>query len=71
MKIISKNEWDRVPENNKKIYDLTPYMVYKDTDGSTCFGPVKITEENTMVNKKELLQKSLDEPSQILREGSG
>ncbi len=53
MKVITKDEWDRVPKDNKKIYDVTTYMIYRDLDGSTCFGPVKVIEKNkTMKGKK-------------------
>ncbi len=45
MKTIAKQDWEKVPESEKKIYDGIFYMVYKETDGRTCFGPVKVIEE--------------------------
>ncbi len=46
MKIITKEEWEKAPEDYKKVYDGNLYMVYKETDGGTCFGPVKVLEDN-------------------------
>ncbi len=48
MKIITKEEWEIAPEDYKKVYDRTLYMVYKETDGWTCFGPVKVLEDGIM-----------------------
>ncbi len=46
MKSVSKSEWEQLSMDFKRMYDVTPYMVYKETDGSTCFGPVRIVEKN-------------------------
>ncbi len=42
MKIITRKEWEKTPKDYKRIYDDSLYMVYKDNDGSTYFGPVRI-----------------------------
>ncbi len=54
MKIITKKEWEKAPGDYKKVYDGTLYMVYRE-DGGTCFGPVKILEDN-IVDFKKLLK---------------
>ncbi len=53
MKIISKKEWDNTPEEWKRIYDGTPYMLYKENETS-CFGPVKIIEGDKIIGSKKL-----------------
>ncbi len=45
MKLVTMEQWDNAPKENKKIYDGTPYMIYKEED-SICFGPVKVLEDN-------------------------
>jgi len=49
MKAVRREEWDKAPEEYKKVYDDTMYMVYKEEDGSVCFGPVRIIEEGYKV----------------------
>ncbi len=52
MRAVSKKEWEKVPKRKKKVYDSTPYMVYTDIDGSLCFGPVRIIEEDRSGERK-------------------
>jgi len=54
MKLVTKDEWDRTPDEYKKIYDGTFYMIYKETDGRVCFGPVKLKEDNMMRDLRRL-----------------
>ncbi len=42
MKKVTQEEWDKTPDEYKKIYNDTLYMVYKELDGAVYFGPVKI-----------------------------
>ncbi len=55
MKIVTKEEWESTPEENKKVYDDTPYMVYRE-DGRTCFGPVKVLEGDNIVAVRRLME---------------
>ncbi len=57
MKIITKEEWDNTPDEYKKVYDGTPYMVYKETYGKICFGPVKTKEEDSIIDFRMNLRK--------------
>ncbi len=54
MKAVTREEWDKAPEEYKKVYDYNLYMVYKDEDGSTCFGPVRIVEKGNKVNGEKV-----------------
>jgi len=42
MKTITKKEWDSTPEEYKRVYEGTPYLLCKERDGKVYFGPVKI-----------------------------
>ncbi len=55
MKIITKKEWDNTPEEYKRFYEGTPYMVYKEGDGSLYFGPVRIKDENKIIDSRRLI----------------
>ncbi len=46
MKSVTEKEWENTPGHYKNIYGDIPYMVYKDREGVTYFGPVKIKEED-------------------------
>ncbi len=48
MKTITKEEWDNTPEKYKRVYEGNFYMVYRETDGMLCFGPVKVLEKDNM-----------------------
>ncbi len=49
MKTVTKTEWDNTLNNDKKIYEGIPYMVYKEND-ATYFGPVRIVEGDDQIN---------------------
>ncbi len=53
MKIITKKEWDKASDEYKRIYEGTPYMLFKESDGRTYFGPVKIKEGDKLVDFKK------------------
>ncbi len=52
MKVITKEEWSKAPQDYKKVYNDTMYMVYKESDGSTYFGPVKVVKEDNIKDLK-------------------
>ncbi len=53
MKLITKKEWEDTPEDYKRNYSGSLYMLYKEVDGSTYFGPVKIKSEDHIVDFKK------------------
>ncbi len=55
MKVITKEEWINTPEDNKKIYDGIQYMVYKEEDGGVYFEPVKVANEDIMMDYRRLV----------------
>ncbi len=61
MKVITKEEWNNAPEENKKIYYGTQYMVYKEEDGGICFGPVKVVNEDIFIDYRRLINKTKED----------
>ncbi len=53
--IFKKREWDNTPDDNKKVYDSSNYMVYKEDDGM-CFGSVKALEEDSIISFRRLIK---------------
>ncbi len=53
MRLVARKEWDSTPVEFKRVFDSTPYMFYKDSDGSACFGPVKIIEDSNSISDKK------------------
>ncbi len=49
MKTVTKEEWESTPEENKRVYQRIPYMVYRE-NGEMCFGPVKVLEIENVFN---------------------
>ncbi len=52
MKVITKEEWGNTPQDYKKVYNDTMYMLYKESDGSMYFGPVKVVKEDNIKDIK-------------------
>ncbi len=54
VKIVTKKEWAKTPKECKGEFHHTPYMIYREPDGSTCLGPVKIMGKDSIMNFREI-----------------
>ncbi len=60
MKTITRNEWDKVSHDLKRVFETTPYMFYKESDGSIYFGPVRIIEGDALKISKDVNKQKKD-----------
>jgi len=55
MRIVTKKEWDNTPEENKRVYNGTPYMLYREGE-RTCFGPVRVIEGEKIMDFRKFVK---------------